>query len=143
MAEKEKLMFPDRNVFPTDDLIFSVIGEKKKFWDNIMQYASDNYKDISGLWNYYNDGKQWLFKLTQKKKTIFWGAILEDTFRITFYFGDKAEPVIVSSDLPAVIKDNFRTGQRYGKIRAISLKINTASDIEIVRTLIGIKVKIK
>ena len=143
MAEKEKLMFPDRNVFPTDDLIFSVIGEKKKFWDNIMQYASDNYKDISGLWNYYNDGEQWLFKLTQKKKTIFWGAILEDTFRITFYFGDKAEPVIVSSDLPAVIKDNFRTGQRYGKIRAISLKINTASDIEIVRTLIGIKVKIK
>jgi ABC-type uncharacterized transport system YnjBCD substrate-binding protein len=143
MAEKEKFMFPDRNVFPTDDLIFSVIGEKKTLWDHIMQYASDNYKDISGIWNYYNDGKQWLFKLTQKKKTIFWGAILEDTFRITFYFGDKAEPVIATSDLPVSIKENFRTGQRYGKIRAISLKINNTSDIEIVKNLIDIKVRIK
>ncbi|MCJ7448857.1 MAG: DUF3788 domain-containing protein [Bacteroidales bacterium] len=143
MAEKEKFMFPDRNVFPTDDLIFSIIGEKKTLWDHIMQYASDNYKDISGIWNYYNDGKQWLFKLTQKKKTIFWAAILEDTFRITFYFGDKAEPVIEASELPDSVKHDFKTGKRYGKIRAISLKINKTSDIEIVKTLIAIKSKIK
>jgi len=143
MSEKEKFVLSDKAVIPTDDLISSILGEKKMIWDAIMKYASDNYKDISGGWNYYNDGKQWLFKLSQKKKTIFWSAMLEDTFRITFYFGDKAEPVIEASGLPESVKKDFKTGMRYGKIRAISLKINKEADIDIVKTLIEIKSRIK
>jgi len=67
-----------------------------------------NCKNISGNWNYYNDGKQWLFKLVQKKKTVFWAGILSDTFRVTFYFGDKAESLIEASELPSNIKNNFK-----------------------------------
>ena len=76
MDEKEKFAFSDKNVKPSEELIFSKIGDKKIFWQKIMKYLSDNYKDASGSWNYYNDGKQWLFKMVQKKKTIFWLAVL-------------------------------------------------------------------
>ena len=114
MSEKEILVLGDKLIIPTDDHIFSLLGEKSIFWKDIMKYVFENYKDISGNWNYYNDGKQWLFKLVQKKKTIFWAAILQDTFRITFYFGDKAEPLIDNSDLPQTIKDAFKTSKRYG-----------------------------
>jgi hypothetical protein len=54
-------------------------------WQNIMNFASENYKDISGSWNYYNDGKQWPFKMVLKKKTIFSPGVYPDNFRITFY----------------------------------------------------------
>ena len=80
MADKEDLVLTDKQIIPTDEYIFSIIGDKKILWQNLMNYVSENYKDISGSWNYYNDGKQWLFKLVQKKKTIFWAAILKDTF---------------------------------------------------------------
>lgn len=143
MAEKEEMIFSDRQVVPTDEYIFSVLGEKKILWQNIISYPSDNFKDISGVWNYYNDGKQWLFKLSQKKKTIFWGAMFKDTFRITFYFGDKVEPLLENSDLPVKIKEDFKTSKRYGLIRAISLKIFSAADVEIVKQLIAIKIKLK
>ncbi len=143
MAEKEIFVLSDRQVTPTDDLIFSIIGDKKILWQSIMKFASDNYKDISGIWNYYNDGKQWFFKLVQKKKTIFWLAVMKDTFRVTFYFGDKAEPVIIASDLPKSVKDDFKTGRHYGKIRAITTKISGQSDIETVKKLIDIKTKLK
>jgi hypothetical protein len=143
MAEKEEMILSDRTVMPTDDYIFSILGEKKILWQNIISYATDNFKDISGVWNYYNDGKQWLFKLTQKKKTIFWGAMLKDTFRITFYFGDKVESLLGNSDLPLKIKDDFKTSKRYGKIRPVSLKIFSAPDAESVKKLIAIKIKLK
>jgi hypothetical protein len=143
MAEKEILALSDKQVIPTDEHIFSIIGEKKILWQSIIKYLADNHKDASGTWNYYNDGKQWLFKMVLKKKTIFWAAILENTFRITFYFGDKAVPLIVSSDLPQTIKDNFLNGKRYGKIRAISLKMVDLSDVEIVKKVIQIKIMIK
>jgi len=143
MTEKEILALSDKKIIPTDEYIFSIIGEKKILWQAIMQYLADNHKEASGTWNYYNDGKQWLFKMVRKKKTIFWATILENTFKITFYFGDKAEPLIVNSDLPQNIKDSFLTGKRYGKIRAISLKMNDLSDVEIVKKVIQIKIKIK
>ena len=137
------MMLSDKSIIPTDDYIFSLIGAKKTHWQRIMNHVSENYKDSSGSWNYYNDGKQWLYKHVQKKKTIFWAAILTDTFRITFYFGDKAEPVIESSDLPQNIKEGFRTAKRYGLIRPVSLLINDNTDVDNVVKLISIKNKIK
>jgi len=143
MAEKKKMVLSDKSVIPTDEIIFSYIGQKKTLWKLLMEYLSENHKDITGSWNYYNDGKSWLFKVVQKKKTIFWLTLLEDTFKITFYFGDKAEPVIEESNLPQICKDNFRNGPRYGKIRALSVLINDISDIEIVKEVIRIKIRIK
>ena len=143
MAEKEILVLSDKQIVPTDELIFSIIGDRKAVWKAVMEYLSENYEDVSGTWNYYNDGKQWLFKVVRKKKTIFWIGVLKDTFRVTFYFGDKAEPLIDASDLPDIIKKNFKEGKRYGKIRAISLKMSDSKDVESVKKLIHIKTKIK
>ena len=143
MSEKETLVFSDRNIKPTDETIFSVIGDKKTFWHRIMNYMSEHYMDAAGTWNYYNDGKQWFFKMVLKKKTIFWLAVMRDTFRVTFYFGDKAEPVILSSDLPEPVKDDFIKGKHYGRIRAISTKVIRMEDIEVITKLIDIKVRLK
>jgi hypothetical protein len=143
MAEKEELILSDRDVVPTDEYILALLKEKSVLWQEIMNYATDNYKDISGAWNYYNDGKQWLFKLSQKKKTILWAAMYKDTFRITFYFGDKVEPLLENSDLPLKIKEDFKVSKRYGSIRSVSQKIFSASDVENVKKLIAIKIKLK
>jgi hypothetical protein len=82
-------------------------------------------------------------KRKKLKKTIFWGALHEDTFRITFYFGDKAEPLILASDLPESVKNEFMTGKRYGKIRAISRKVFDENDVKIIMKVIDIKSKLK
>jgi hypothetical protein len=133
MADKEDLVLTDKQIIPTDDYIFSIIGDKKILWQNIMNFVSENYKDISGSWNYYNDGKQWLFKLVQKKKTIFWAGILKDTFRISIWFSDKAES----------IKDDFKKEKKYGSIRAVSIKLYDLADVDNVLMLITIKQNIK
>lgn len=143
MADKEEILLTDKLIYPADDYIFSIIGDKKIFWLNIMNHMADNYKDSLGEWNFYNDGKRWLFKMIHKKKTIFWAAILTNTFRITFYFGNKAESIIDSSDLPQTIKDGFRTAKRYGLIRPVSFKIMNNTDVENVLKLVAIKHKLK
>lgn len=143
MAETEKLILSDKQAVPNDKLLSSKLGNKWNLWQEIIKFTEDNYKDISSGWNYYNDGKQWLFKLVRKKKTLFWGALYEDTFKITFYFGDKAEPTVLASNLPEPVKHEFMTGKRYGKIRAISTKVFKASDVKVIKMLIDIKSKLK
>lgn len=139
MSDKVSLLLSDKTMIPTDDIIFSVIGDKKSLWQRIMKHVQDNYEDSEGEWNYYNDGKRWLFKLVQKKKTIFWIGILEDTFRVTFWFGDKADRMITESDLPEKIIDEFKSSKKYGAVRAVSIIINDNTDVENMLKLMAIK----
>jgi hypothetical protein len=143
MAGGEEILLIDKAIYPTDDYIFSLIGGKKIYWQEIMNHMSTNYKDSEGVWNFYNDGKRWLFKMVNKKKTVFWAAILNGTFRITFYFGGKAEPLIDESNLPQNIKEGFKTVKRYGLIRPVSFLVNDKDDVDNVIKLIAIKHKIK
>jgi hypothetical protein len=143
MSETLNILLSDREIYPTDEYIFSIIGDKKVFWQSIMNHMTDNYKDALGQWNYYNDGKRWLFKMTHKKKTIFWAGILTDTFRITFYLGNKADTIIENSDLPQSIKEEFKTAKKYGLIRPVTFTIKEKTDVDNVLKMISIKSKIK
>jgi hypothetical protein len=143
MSENQMLNLSDKHIIPTEEMIFSIIGYNKIFWQRIMQYTAENLRDVSGSWNYYNDGKEWLFKLVLKKKTLFWAGILTDTFRVTFWFGDNAESIIETAVLPPAIKDEFRSARRYGAVRPLSIVVREQSDVDNVITLISLKSKLK
>jgi hypothetical protein len=138
----EPLVLTDKTVTPTDELIFSIIGENRVFWEELLAGVHKKYPDAMELWNYYNDGKSWLFRMIQKKKTLFWIGVHQDTFQVTFYFGDKAEPLIESSTISATLKEDFKSGKRYGKIRSISMKVQGDVDVENALKLVDIRVKV-
>jgi hypothetical protein len=139
----EPLVLTDKSVYPHDDLIFSIIGNNSVYWKNLLASLRKTYPASEEVWHYYNDGKNWLFRVILKKKTLLWIGVLEDTFRITFYFGDKAEPVIEKSSLPEEMKDSFKNGKRYGKIRAITIKVKSQEDIDNALIVAGIKASMK
>jgi hypothetical protein len=139
----DQLILTDKNQFPTEEIIFSHIGKSKILWESFFNYIHTNYPDFSEKWNYYNDGKNWLMKISKKSKTIFWLSIIPDSFRITFYFGDKAETDILGSRISDEFKNQFKDGKRFGKIRGLTLIISNKKNIEFVKELISIKLKIK
>ncbi|MBN1416075.1 MAG: DUF3788 family protein [Bacteroidales bacterium] len=143
MSEKEKFILSDPSIVPNNKYISSIIGDKSRLWENIMNHVHENYEDISEVWKFYNDGKQWFFRVIQKKKTLFWIGVLKDTFRVTFYFGDKAEPLIEGSSLPESIKNNFKSAKHFGKIRGISIKMTKDRDVEYVLKLTALKSTLK
>lgn len=106
----EEKVLTDKNIFPSEEIIFSHIGKTKKQWDSIFNYIHTKHIDFSEEWRYYNDGKSWLLKVTKKKKTIFWLSIIPKSFRITFYFGDKAENAILESKISDKLKNQFIEG---------------------------------
>jgi len=139
----EPQILTDKNQFPTEEIIFSHIGKNKTHWQSLFQYVHKEHTDFSEQWRYYNDGKSWLMKVTRKSKTIFWLSIIKDTFRITFYFTDKAEEVINKSSISDELKEQFKEGKRYNKIRGLTIAFKNKKDVEYAKLLIEIKLSIK
>jgi len=132
-----------KDQFPSEEIIFSHIGKNKTLWQSLFQYILTNYPDISEQWRYYNDGKSWLMKVTRKAKTIFWLSLIENTFRITFYFTDRAEGAINKSSISDELKKQFIDGKHYGKIRGLTITFKNKKDVEYAKALMEIKLSIK
>jgi hypothetical protein len=137
----ETNILSDESVRPTDELVFSIIGERDLLWKQTMSYLHDNNKDISGIWKYYKDGKSWLFRAMKKKKTIFWIRLVDDTFRIAFWFAEKLEPIISQSDLPDRLKKDYEQAKSFNKSRCIFIDMQDSADLQNVKKLIDLKIK--
>ena len=133
----------DTNQFPTEEIIFSHIGKSKTLWQSLFDFIHTNHPDISEEWRYYNDGKSWLMKVTRKSKTVFWLSIIKGSFRTTFYYTEKAKQAIIKSTISNELKEQFKSGKTYGKIRGITIIFKKKKDIEYAKSLIEIKLSIK
>ncbi len=139
----EKPCLKDQNEYPDDDVLSRYLGKAKSTWDSFIGLLKENYPLFSTEWRYYHDGKNWLFKVTKKKKTICWVSVYNDKFKTTFYFGDKAENLIINNKLKKEYIDQFINGKRYGKIRGITVEIKKPTDLNSTKTLIEIKEQLK
>ncbi len=138
----DQLVLTDENQFPTEKIIFSHIGKSKFIWVSFFKHIHTNHPDFSEQWKYYNDGKSWLLKVTKKAKTIFCVSVIQNSFKIGFYFGDKAEPAILKSPISDKLKKQFKEGKRFGKIRGLTLLMNNKKNIEFAIELIPIRMKL-
>lgn len=136
---EQKTVLSDKDIQPNEELIATIIGDKQLIWKQMMAYLYDNNKDISEVWKYYNDGKSWLFRSLKKKKTIFWIKVLEDTFRIAFWYPIRLESAIMESNLPDSLKIQYKEAKSFNKMRGIYIDIQDSNDLINIKKLIDFK----
>jgi len=129
----------DQSQYPTESVIHSCIGDAKPLWIAFFEYIHQTHPDFSEEWRYYKDGNNWLLKVVRKSKTVFWTSIIKDAFRITFYFTDKVEVAINDADISDELKEQFKNGKRYGKLRGLTITFRNDMDMEYAKTLISIR----
>lgn len=138
-AELEKPILNDPDVYPTNEVISTCLGKSMKLWDSFFEYIHDEYPDFSEEWRYYKDGKSWLLKVQRKSKTVFWTSIIKGAFRITFYLTDKFEESILNAEISDELKQQFKEGKHYGKLRGLTIVFRKKKDIEYAKEMINIK----
>jgi len=139
----EPIILTDPTIQPTDELVFSIIGENSVYWQQIVDYLYENHFDITEEWRFYNDGKSWLYRALRKKNTIYWIGVQKDTFRVSFWLSNKAEPMMKATTLPERIKEEFRSAKRFNASRCVTVIMGSPEDFENVLKLIELKLKIK
>jgi hypothetical protein len=139
----EPPVLTDKDQFPADEILFSHLGKKKPLWISLYEFIHLEYPNFQEAWRYYNDGKSWLLKITNKKKTVFWCSIIKNGFRITFYFTNRAEQAINESGISSDLIEQFKSGKQYNKIRGLTINFKNKKDIQYAKSLIAIKLNVR
>ena len=83
------ILLRDPEVFPSEEVLKSGLGKSYAAYEELHKTLTDDKFGLAYEWNYYNDGKSWLCKVTFKKKTVFWLSVWEKHFKTGFYFTEK------------------------------------------------------
>jgi hypothetical protein len=132
----------DPNEYPDDEVLERHLGGVKPVWDSFLSFIAEAHPSFATEWRYYNDGKRWLFKVTEKKKTICWVSVFEGAFSTTCYFTDKVEELLGDSGLRREYLERFANAKRSGKVRPLTIEIRKPDDLEMTGILIRIREKI-
>lgn len=139
----EELVLTDKNIYPTEEVIFSHIKKSKANWNSIFTHIHTNYPELNEEWRYYNDGKSWLLKVTLKTKTIFWLGVVANAFRITFYFSEKTVHSFSKLSISKTLDKKIKESKKVGKSTALTFLMNDKQNIELVKEAVELKIRTK
>lgn len=137
----ENIILKDPNIYPENNILELVL---ERNYENYQKFINKiNEKNLLIEWNYYNDGKNWLCKILNKKKTICWLSIWNIGFKVTFYFTEKTINGIYELDINEKIKKMTTQINSVGKLLPMVITIDSEEKIKDVLKIVEYKINLK
>lgn len=130
-------------VTPTEKVLEEALG--KDIFDvylMLMQIIESEFQ-LEIQWRFYKDGKAWLCKVIDKKKTISWLSIWDGFIKISFYFTEKTRWGIYDLQINNQIKDKFKEVEVIGKLIPLILDIEKEKELADLAEIIKYKKNLK
>ena len=124
-------------LIPDENILKEVLTEKSYilYVKLLKIITSENESKFSAEWRYYNDGKSWLCKVVNKKRTIFWLSVWEGYFKVSFYFTEMHKEGISSLPISESAKSQFITAKPIGKLIPLTIDVYSEEQLEDVLTI--------
>lgn len=125
---------------PPDEAVLSIAMRKAyPVYVKLTETIAGADYGITGIWNYYKDGKAWLFKASWKKKTVFWLSVWDGYFKVGFYFNEKNSDGIAGLPIDPMLKESFTNESPIGKLRPLSVRVDHPEQLDDLLSLIRYK----
>lgn len=133
----------DGTIEPTDENLSIVLGDSFSAYKMLVEKLSDFEVELA--WRFYKDGG-WLAKVTQKRKTIFWGSPADGHFTSAFHFNERSKQGVLALDIADELKQEFSNAlskSEGSKLTSLKIDIYSESQLPDVYQLIDYKKRAK
>ncbi|MCL2073200.1 MAG: DUF3788 domain-containing protein [Marinilabiliaceae bacterium] len=129
----------EQEIYPSKEVLKDVLGEVYNVWEELEMQVTQGEFALTLDWNYYNDGKSWLCKVCNKKKTVFWLSVWEGFFKTTFFFTEKHLESIAELEISEQIKEDFCRMKPVGKLLPMLISIDRHEQLADLLKIIKLK----
>jgi len=125
----ETKLLTDRDIFPTDEVLRGALGRRYAAFQELMAQIAAPEPGLTAEWRYYHDGKAWLCKVCNKKKTIFWLSVWDKFFQVGFYFMEKHRNGVAELAINEALKSEFLQSKPSGKLLPLPVRVTKKKQI--------------
>ena len=139
----ETRLLREKEVYPNKEVLEKALGESYLAFNELMETISNEKYALVPDWRYYKDGKSWLCKVSNKKKTVCWISVWNKFFKAGFYFTEKTRLGINELNIENKIKEEFSQSKNIGKLIPLVINVFRKEQIDDVLKIIEYKKKLK
>ncbi len=140
----ETMLLRDPDVVPTEEVLESTLGKKIfTIYKELERLITNDELSLTYSWNYYKDGKSWLCKVVNGKKTIFWLSAWDGYIKTSFFFTEKIQSGVFDLEIDKNIKQEFKQSKATGKLIPLILDIIEKSQLKDLKEIIKYKKSLK
>lgn len=139
----ETQLLREQEIFPSDEVLKNVLGNIYPVYESLLNTITGSEYGLTCEWNYYNDGKSWLYKVIYKKKTVFWLSVWDGHFQIGFFFTEKHLEGIAALEIDEKIKEDFCQAKPIGKLLPMIFRIRNEGQLPDLLKVVDFKKKQK
>ncbi len=139
----ETQLLKNMEIFPSGTVLKEIMGDNYPVFEYFSGILSSLPLALTLEWHYYNDGKAWLGKVLNKKKTVCWLSVWEGYFKVSFFFTAKHLEGIAALNIEESIKEDFCRNKPIGKLMPMIFKIDNAQQISELLKVIEFKKNLK
>ncbi len=133
-------VFTEKKVIPDNESLCEALGKSHKLWNKIKDHVILKYPEALEDWNYPGVKYGWSFRMKDKKRAIIYLLPRDNFFKVAFVFGQKANDIIMESNICKEIKAELQCAKVYAEGRGIRIDIKNDGLINDIYTLIDIKI---
>ena len=140
----ETQLLKDPDLFPSAEVLQNALGsEVNEVLETFLDTVTNADYGLTYEWRYYNDGKLWLCKVSNKKKTVLWLSVWEGYFKVGFYFTEKHLEGIAALDISEGIKEDFYKMKPSGRLLPMIFDISQKKQLEDLLKVVVFKKSLK
>lgn len=141
MEQINKIELTDEKIYPDESVLAQVLGDSFSSYAELRQIIGR--LGLTLEWRYYHDGKAWLGKVQQKKKTILWMSAWKGFMKATVYFPDRYTEEICRLEIREETRQRFMNAGRVGKSLPCMFEIRDDDLLEDLETVMKFKISLK
>lgn len=126
----EKPILNNSEIFPSDEVLSEALKNTFSFYQEFTNEIKSDNLQLNTEWNFYKDGKSWLCKITNKKKTVCWLSVWDSYFKLGFYFNEKNHKGVLDLEISDDIKNSFISSPKIGKLLPLTFEVKDNSQFE-------------
>lgn len=140
MERSDAIALTDPALYPDIELLRETLGGSLNAYQETLKLYDSH--GLSYEWRYYNDGKAWLCKVHNKKKTIVWMSAWKGFMKATIYFPERYLDALKGLPLSPARIEQILGAKNVGKSRPCTFDIKEASILVEFETLIKCKLSV-
>jgi len=134
-------IFDDKSVIPNNDMVDTVLADKKLLWDKMKSHVAESYQGISQEWKMYSKKAGWNLVFKCGKRTLFYFVPCNGYFMIAFVFSEKAVDTAMQSPISDGTKAAISDADVCAMGHTFITTVNNEQDLKDVIALLKIKVE--
>lgn len=141
MEQINSVELTDESIYPDESVLAQVLGDSFSSYAKLRQIIGR--LGLTLEWRYYLDGKAWLGKVQQKKKTILWMSAWKGFMKATVYIPDRFTEEICRLEIRGETKKQVLNAKRVGKSVPCMFEIRNDDLLADLETVMRFKISLK